>query len=160
MSKKLLALALTLAMILSLGTGAFAAGEGVAADGHDIDGSSSSGTMQGNGDVYIPPIKLTVPTNLNFALSPYGGGAIAGNQIQSTSYQFVNKSDIPVQVRFDISVLTASDVTLATASADVKGVDDNEVKAKVIQFGILGAKSLANLDDAEEGFDSYATGTV
>ncbi|MDR0857616.1 MAG: hypothetical protein LBN97_01135 [Oscillospiraceae bacterium] len=139
MSKKILALALTLAMILTLGSGAFAA---------------TVAELEGHSTIYSPTLNVVVPSNLNFALSPLGAKAISGNQIANTGYVTINRGQTPVQIKFDLRVIPAEGVTLATSAAQVPTAIGDV--SKVIQFGIIGATAIADLDDPDAGLNTAA----
>jgi hypothetical protein len=148
MSKKLLALALTLAMLLSLGTGAFAALEN-----QTEAGGSGTTPIEGSNTIEQVILSVSLPQTLAFSLSPHQLGTITGSQVGGAPLQAVNKSDVPVQVRFDLEVKFGDGVTLVPeVSATPANATDN---AKKIYFGAIAAANPA----AAVGGDTNAKAT-
>jgi hypothetical protein len=127
---KILSLALAVALVFALSVPAFA-----------LDG----GTIGGDATVNIPTLNVTVPTSLDFALSPIVASPVGTGQVVAGNYVIKNSTaDVAVLAAFYLDLDLDSSVTLA---ANATAVTDNYLLAatgKTIAFGIIPALTVAS----------------
>ncbi len=136
--------------------------------GDDETSDASSGTIGGDGEVQEVIIRVTVPTDLDFAIDPFEtGNTIGGGQITGESYKFVNKTaDAPIKVGLsfqpDLSgedVATATDAVLVEDPSELSP-DDETVTDKKLYLAVLGASTFEVATASTTTFDAETDGTL
>jgi hypothetical protein len=124
MKKRIFAMLLTVSMIMSMASSAFAV---------EIGDTEGAGTLEN------VTLTVTVPTSLDFALDP--AQTTAGpSQISNTDFSFSNTSDFATLVAFYLDVELADDVTMMADSAmtDYAAFSASD---KELSFGAIAAKT-------------------
>lgn len=132
--KKSMVVLLALALCLAFPVSAFAADAvaGVTSDG--------SGKVEGESTLDEVVLQIVVPTKLDFSIDNYKkNGGDTGQIFVATDFSFVNKTDVPVKVGYDLEADLAADVKIVD-KADVKMTDD-QATDKEVYFGMISATS-------------------
>ncbi len=98
-------------------------------------------SIEGDSTVNDVTLKVTVPSNLDFALDPLELNVTSGSQVATTDYFFVNRTAAPVKIAVNLTAVPADGVDLVD-DPDTLSPYDTEVTDKEIYFGVLGATSI------------------
>jgi hypothetical protein len=130
MTKKLLALGMSVVMTMAMSATAFAASSTATVDATNASGVYSSTEITAQGSMNTPVVKVTVPTSSSFIINPYQLTATAPTdgdvavtnpsaQIVSPEYKITSSSDTTVDLQVGVTVkgTVEGNLKLATASA-------------------------------------------
>ncbi len=118
MKKRIVTAMLAAMMVLSVGTTALAAVDGVT--------SGASGNVTVGTEVKPPIYKVSVPTTLKFYIDPFEQLG-NGSSITSDDFAFINKSNVAVALDVTLNATKGDDVTFATTEAGVTETNTNKI---------------------------------
>lgn len=136
----------------------FAITDGTGSGGSD---ASAGGQLGGDGTVNKVTYKVTVPSNIDFAIDPFETEETpaATGQLSGTSYVFINKTEAPIKLTLDFTAdLTGGDDDAElVADPSTLSPDDDTVTDKKLYMAVIGAKTISDNTGATVAFDTDLT---